>query len=687
MPATIDNNQGMDPNPKKMWEPTDLGKKEMEKFRVHVNHKHNLTLANYNDLWQWSVDQIEQFWTDVWEYTNVIASVPCTGPVVDANVPMDVFPTWFESARLNFAENALWCKDPSKTAIIATGELQAEPTRISYAELYARVRQCAKAMRAHGVVKGDRVAGYIANCPEAIIAMLAASSIGAIWSSTSPDFGTIGVLDRFSQIKPKLLFSVNAVVYNGRPHDHIQKLRQVLEGLDMVEKVILIPFVPSQACEASSVDNGTTWADFLATSGERSTSATTPATQDQELIEFEPLPFNHPLYILFSSGTTGKPKCIVHSAGGMLLQHKKEHILHGNLNSSDILFQYTTTGWMMWNWLVSGLTLGATIVLFDGSPFKPGPAALWDLVQKEKVTAFGTSAKYIQAIQDASYYPNQHHKLEALHSVYSTGSPLKPESFDFVYEHIKKDLLLGSITGGTDICSLFASHNAALPVYRGEIQCRSLGMKIEAWTAPQTPVYGQSGDLVCSRLFPCMPVYFWDDAGHKKYKSAYFDNYAGVWYHGDFVWINPNTGGIVMLGRSDGTLNPNGVRFGSAEIYNIVDTYPEVADSLCVGQTLKDGTDERVVLFLKVDDNEGEETVGLDAGLVGRIKTHIRNQLSPRHVPAFVLRTKDIPYTINGKKVEIAVKKIISGQTVVPSGTLVNPESLELYYNIPELQQ
>lgn len=458
-------------------------------------------------------------------------------------------------------------------------------------------------------------------------------------------------------------------------------------GLDMVEKVILIPFVPNQACEASSVDNGTTWADFLATSGEQPTSATYPATHDQELIKFEPLPFNHPLYILFSSGTTGKPKCIVHSAGGMLLQHKKEHILHGNLNSSDILFQYTTTGWMMWNWLVSGLTLGATIVLFDGSPFKPGPAALWDLVQKEKVTAFGTSAKYIQAIQDASYYPNQHHKLEALHSVYSTGSPLKPESFDFVYEHIKKDLLLGSITGGTDICSLFASHNATLPVYRGEIQCRSLGMKIEAWTAPQTPVYGQSGDLVCSRLFPCMPVYFWDDAGHKKYKSAYFDNYAGVWYHGDFVWINPNTGGIVMLGRSDGTLNPNGVRFGSAEIYNIVDTYPEVADSLCVGQTLKDGTDERVVLFLKVDDIEGKETVGLDAGLVGRIKTHIRNQLSPRHVPAFVLRTKDIPYTINGKKVEIAVKKIISGQTVVPSGTLVNPESLELYYNIPELQQ
>ncbi|KAG0050336.1 hypothetical protein BGZ83_004880 [Gryganskiella cystojenkinii] len=683
--AELTNNQGMDPNPRKMWTPTNIEEKQMDKFRVFVNQKHSLQLANYNDLWQWSVDEIQEFWTDVWEYTNVIASTPCTGPVVDGSVPMDVFPTWFESARLNFAENALWCKDPTKTAIIATGELQEVPTRISYAELYARVRQTAKAMRKAGVVKGDRVAGYIANCPEAIIAMLAASSIGAIWSSTSPDFGTVGVLDRFSQIKPKLLFSVNAVVYNGRPHDHIHKLRQVLEGLDMVEKVILIPFVPTLPCEASSVEKGTTWSEFLATSEETPIVAGN-LTADQELIDFEPLPFNHPLYILFSSGTTGKPKCIVHTAGGMLLQHKKEHILHGDLTASDILFQYTTTGWMMWNWLVSGLTFGATIVLFDGSPFKPGPSALWDLVEKEKVTAFGTSAKYIQAIEDAGYLPKDKHDLSSLHSIYSTGSPLKPESFDFVYEHIKKNLLLGSITGGTDICSLFASHNAVLPVYRGEIQCRSLGMKIEAWAAPHKPVFGQSGDLVCSRLFPCMPVYFWDDPEHKKYKSAYFDNYPGVWYHGDFVWINPNTGGIVMLGRSDGTLNPNGVRFGSAEIYNIVDTYSEVEDSLCVGQTLKDGTDERVVLFLKVAGGD-DTTTALDMGLVTRIKTHIRNQLSPRHVPAFVLRTKDIPYTINGKKVEIAVKKIISGQTVIPSGTLVNPESLELYYNIPELKQ
>ncbi|KAF9190479.1 hypothetical protein BGZ51_006896 [Haplosporangium sp. Z 767] len=695
------NNQGMDPNPRKMWEPTNLEAKEMEKFRIFVNNKHSLSLANYNDLWQWSVDEIEDFWTAVWEYTNVVASIPHTGPVVDgsAHGPMDAFPTWFCNARLNFAENALWCKDPNKTAIIATGELQDQPTRISYAELYTRVRQCAKAMRKAGVVKGDRVAGYIANCPEAIIAMLAASSIGAIWSSTSPDFGTVGVLDRFSQIKPKLLFSINAVVYNGRPHDHTQKLRQVLDGLDMVEKVILIPFVPSLPCDASSFDKGTTWSEFLSTSGETYASSpsspslngtplgadSTQSAPAQELIEFEPLPFNHPLYILFSSGTTGKPKCIVHSAGGMLLQHKKEHILHGNLSSNDILFQYTTTGWMMWNWLVSGLTFGATIVLFDGSPFRPGPSALWDLVESEKVTAFGTSAKYIQAIQDAGYYPNKHHSLKSLHSLYSTGSPLKPESFDFVYDQIKSNLLLGSITGGTDICSLFASHNAALPVYRGEIQCRALGMKIEAWTAPNFPVYGVSGDLVCSRLFPCMPVYFWDDPEHKKYKSAYFDNYPGVWYHGDFVWINPNTGGIVMLGRSDGTLNPNGVRFGSAEIYNIVDTYPEVEDSLCVGQTLKDGTDERVVLFLKVANPD--KAAPLDQDLVARIKTHIRNQLSPRHVPAFVLRTHDIPYTINGKKVEIAVKKIISGQTIVPSGTLVNPESLEFYYNIPVLQQ
>ncbi|KAG0003727.1 hypothetical protein BGZ65_001406 [Modicella reniformis] len=660
-------NQGQDFHPRKMWEPSNIESKEMEMFRFFVNKKHSLSLANYDDLWQWSVDKIGQFWNAVWTYTNVIASTPHFGPAVDASVPMDVFPAWYSSARLNFAENALWCKDPHKTAIIASGELQSTPTTISYAELYTKVRQCAKAMRKAGVVKGDRVAGYIANCPEAIIAMLAASSIGAIWSSTSPDFGTIGVLDRFSQIRPKLLFSVNAVVYNGRPHDHFQKLRQVLEGLDMVEKVILIPFVPSQPCNGSAVDKGTTWSEFLATSGEASsTTGTDGVTQDQELIQFEPLPFNHPLYILFSSGTTGKPKCIVHSAGGMLLQHKKEHIIHGNLNSQDILFQYTTTGWMMWNWLVSGLTLGATIVLFDGSPFKPGPSALWDLIDQVKVTAFGTSAKYLQAVQDAGYLPRKRNDLSSLHSIYSTGSPLKPESFDFVYDNIKQDVLLGSITGGTDICSLFACHNAVLPVYRGEIQCRALGMKIEAWSAPQSPVFGASGDL------------------NKKYKAAYFDNYSGVWYHGDFMWINPNTGGILMLGRSDGTLNPNGVRFGSAEIYNIVDTYPEVEDSLCVGQTLKDAADERVVLFLKV---AGDAQQPLDQDLVNRIKTHIRNQLSPRHVPAFILRTADIPYTINGKKVEIAVKKIISGKTVVPSGTLVNPESLELYYNIPELKQ
>ncbi|KAG0255077.1 hypothetical protein DFQ27_006471 [Actinomortierella ambigua] len=666
--------QGLNANPTKMWEPSNIESKEMTKFRIFVNQKHNLSLANYDDLWKWSVDDVENFWAAVWEYTKVISSTQWTNKVVETTGPMDNFPTWFEGARLNYAENALWCRDAHKTAIISTGELQATPKRLSYAALYEQVLKTAKAMRAAGVVKGDRVAGYIANCVEAVIAMLAAASIGAIWSSTSPDFGTVGVLDRFAQIRPKLLFSVNAVVYNGRPHDHVGKLKTVLEGLDgMVEKVILIPFVESMPCDASAVPKGITWDAFLK-SGESD-----PATE----LTFEPLPFNHPLYILFSSGTTGKPKCIVHSVGGMLLQHKKEHVLHGNLGPQDTLFQYTTTGWMMWNWLVSGLTLGATIVLFDGSPFKPGPGALWELVESEQVTAFGTSAKYLQALEDAQYKPKEHHGLKKLHSIYSTGSPLKPESFDFVYSQIKQDLLLGSITGGTDICSLFASHCAVLPVYRGEIQCRSLGMKIEAWRGPEDPVVGISGDLVCSRVFPCMPVYFWNDPEHAKYKAAYFDNYPGVWYHGDYVWINPNTGGIIMLGRSDGTLNPNGVRFGSAEIYNIVDTYSEIADSLCVGQSISGGTDERVVLFLKMADHYPE----LTADLIQRLKVHIRNQLSPRHVPAFILKTDDIPYTINGKKVEIAVKKIISGKKVVPSGTLVNPESLNLYYDIPALRE
>lgn len=524
-------------------------------------------------------------------------------------------------------------------------------------------------MKQAGVGVGDRVAAYIPNCPEAVIAMLAATSLGAIWSSTSPDFGTTGVLDRFAQIKPKLLISVNGVVYNGKRLDHLAKVKPVVQGLkDSVTTVVMIPFVKDMPTE---LEGSVAWDDFLNVKD---------APKD---IEFAQLPFNHPAFILFSSGTTGLPKCIVHSGSGLLLQIKKEHIIHGDMKSDDVFFYYTTTGWMMWNWLVLGLAVGCTIVLWDGSPFKPAPISLWKLVDDLGITHFGTSAKYLQALQDAKVHPKDECKLDTLKAIYSTASPLKPESFEFCYEHIKSDMVLGSITGGTDICSLFGCHNTALPVYRGEIQCLGLGMKIEAWKDSNTPVFAESGDLVCTVPFPCMPVYMYgDDEARSKYKNAYFSMYDHVWYHGDYVWLNPRTGGVVMLGRSDGTLNPSGVRFGSAEIYNVVDRFEDIEDTLCVGQKLKDQDDERVVLFCKM--KQGKE---LDEDLIKTIKTKIRAELSPRHVPAFVLPIADIPYTINGKKVEVAVKKIISGQKVTPTGTLANPESLELYYDIPALVQ
>ncbi|KAF7722766.1 hypothetical protein EC973_002720 [Apophysomyces ossiformis] len=655
-----------------LWKPSHPEDTAMERFRLRVNEKYGLSLGNYRELWQWSVDAVEDFWSTVWEYTHIISSAKAT-QILDRSCRMDDIPEWFKGARLNFAENLLWCRSSEKVAIITTGEGRGRQS-ITYAQLYTQVLQCAEAMKSMGVTVGDRVAAYIPNCYEAIVAMLAATSLGAIWSSTSPDFGTTGVLDRFSQIKPKLLFSVNAVVYNGKKLDHTAKLNTVVKGLPSIQKVVIIPFV--QDMPGETVDNSVSWDGFL---------STVPADKLPSEIKFEQLPFNHPAFILFSSGTTGLPKCIVHSGAGLLLQIKKEHVIHGDMTPEDVFFYYTTTGWMMWNWLVTALSVGCTIVLFDGSPFKPEPISLWELVDELKITHFGTSAKYIQSLQEAKVHPMDKCKLDTLRAVYSTGSPLKPESFEFVYNHIKKDIMLGSITGGTDICSLFAGHNAALPVYRGEIQCICLGMKIEAWADTNKPVYAESADLVCTVPFPCMPVSMYnDDERRTKYKNAYFDVFEGIWYHGDFVWINPKTGGVVMLGRSDGTLNPSGVRFGSAEIYNVVDRFVQegVEDALCVGQKIKNEDDERVVLFLKM-----KSGLTLTEELIKTIKLKIRAELSPRHVPAFVLPITDIPYTINGKKVEVAVKKIISGQKVTATGTLANPQSLELYYDIPALAQ
>ncbi|KAJ1730797.1 hypothetical protein LPJ61_002837 [Coemansia biformis] len=667
-----------------LWAPAEPLATGTHRFKNHVNLKRGLALDTYEDLYAWSVADVGAFWADVWEYTGTTYSAGYTC-VLEEDKEMDAIPRWFAGARLNYAENVLGGKAGSQQpALHSLGEGRSQRT-LTFADLHDQVRLCASAMRRAGVAAGDRVAAYIPNIAEAVVAFLAAASIGAIWSSTATDFGTAAVLDRFSQIEPKILFSTDATCYNGKTHPLVDRLAAVARGLPSATTVVVIPFGAGAASDLSSVPHACLWSDFVAS-----------ADCDAPLA-FEQLAFDHPLAILFSSGTTGKPKCLVHCAGGLLLQHRKEHSISQDLGPGDTLLYYTTTGWMMWNWLVGALSVGAAIVLFEGSPFKPDAGALWRIVDQLGVTAFGTSAKYIQSLEEIDYRPGDHHSLDSLKSIYSTASPLKPSSFDFVYSGIKRDVCLSSITGGTDICSLFCGANTSLPVYRGEIQARALGMAVECWAGANRPVFDQSGDMVCVRPFPCMPVYFWGDDDGARYRSAYFEHYPHVWYQGDFMVVSSTTGGVHMLGRSDGTLNPAGVRFGSAELYNIVDAYPEVADSLVVGQ--QQGACERVLMFLQMADGHQ-----FSADIVRRLSAHIRAQLSPRHVPALILPVAGgIPYTMNGKKVEVAVKRLVSdlyrvaqeagadaaARSVKVDGkttsTLANPESLEQFYNMPEL--
>ncbi|MCW3490878.1 acetoacetate--CoA ligase [Dethiobacter alkaliphilus] len=644
-----------------LWKPSPDRKEQtnMTDFMRLVNDRFGKNFTEYDELYAWSVENIEDFWALMWEYGGIVASQPYDRVVDNLD---DMFNSeWFPGARLNFAENLLRFRD-DRTAMVFKGEAD-EQRRISYRELYDMVARLAKSLREHGVGIGDRVAGFMPNMIETVAAMLAASSIGAIWSSCSPDFGFQGVMDRFGQIQPKVLFAANGYSYNGKKFDSLEKVSEITKSIPEVEKVVIVPYTESNP-DISGIRGAVMLDDFMA--------------KEKGLeIEFTQLPFEHPLYIMYSSGTTGVPKCIVHGAGGTLIQHLKELILHTDLSREDTIFYFTTCGWMMWNWLVSSLAVGATVVLFDGSPFYPEPGALFKLSMDEEITVFGTSAKYISAAEQFGVKPRENYDLEPLKAILSTGSPLSVDSFHYVYRDIKEDLCLSSISGGTDIISCFALGNPNGPVYSGELQCRGLGMKVEAYDLEGKPVVGEKGELVCTAAFPSMPIYFWNDEDDKKYLGAYFETYPGIWHHGDYVEVTEN-GGMIFYGRSDATLNPGGVRIGTAEIYRQVEAMPQVADSLVVGQEWDN--DVRVVLFVKL-----AEDTELNDDLIKEIKTNIRKNATPRHVPERIIQITDIPYTINGKKVEIAVKRVIHGEDVPNKDALANPEALDLYKDIPEL--
>ncbi len=678
-----------------LWTPSPerVAQSNLTRFMGRFGESAGQRFGSYDDLWQYSVDHIEDFWRAVWDASGIIHSQPYDCVVEGAEIHRT---TWFPGARLNFAENLLRFRD-NHTAIIAEAEtgVIASPT---YAELHDQVARCAHGLRALGVREGDRVAAFIPNIPEAVIAMLATTSLGAIWSSCSPDFGLQGVLDRFGQIEPKVLFTADSYHYNGHRIDCLDKVAHIARSIPAIEHIVVVSRSDSEERTSGRADNktgqlGSLEPDSLqAEFPDRQPSTTLRMTGDASTlpwasllnntateIEFAQLPFDHPVYIMYSSGTTGVPKCMVHGAGGTLLQHYKEHALHTDLRRDDVITYYTTCGWMMWNWLVSALQIGATMYIYDGSPSHPTLDRLWRAVERHKITVFGTSPKFLSACETPGLTPRTKFDLSSLRTILSTGSPLSEKNFAWVYQNIGADLQLASISGGTDIISCFMLGCPILPVYPGEIQCRGLGMKVATFDDSGRSVTGQVGELVCTERFPSRPVFFWNDPDGRKYHDAYFDHYPGVWRHGDYIEIT-ETGGIIVYGRSDATLNPGGVRIGTAEIYTPVEALPEIVDSIVVGQQWRN--DVRIILFVQLAPG-----LTLTDSLKEKIRAAIRSRQTPRHVPAKIIAVDRIPHTINGKKVELAVTRVIHGKDVPNRDALADPSALDPFRDLAELRE
>ncbi len=642
-----------------IWKPTPerIEKSRLTDYRRHISSGRSHRYETYPELYDWSITEIENFWASIWEYSDIVHSRAYES-VLKGSGMLDI--RWFDGARLNFAENLLRYRD-DRTAIIYRNETD-EPTRLTFRELYLQVARCARGLKNLGVGAGDRVVGYITNRPETIIAMLAATSLGAVWSSCSPDFGFKGVYDRFGQIEPKVLFTVSEYSYHGKHFSPLDRVHKLTEDIPSIEHVVIVASRSNAPFESI----------------EKAMSFSLLIDNNAANLAFAQLPFDHPVYIMYSSGTTGLPKCMVHGAGGTLLQHFKEHALHTDLTRDDVITYFTTCGWMMWNWLVSALQIGATVLLYDGSPSYPDANVLWRTIEEEQITVFGTSPKFLSVCENAGVMPAVERDVSSLRTILSTGSPLSVENFRWVYDDVKSDVQLSSISGGTDLISCFMLGNPILPVYPGEIQCRGLGMKVETYDDNGHAVIDRVGELVCTAPFVSMPVYFWNDPDGKKYRAAYFDHFPGVWRHGDYIKITPH-GGVIVYGRSDATLNPGGVRIGTAEIYGPVESMDEIEECIVIEQKRDD--DSRIVLFVVP-----AEGIEFTESLADKIKRRIREQASPRHVPALVVPITEVPRTMNGKKVEMAVTRVVHGRTVPNREALANPDALDQFVDIAELR-